>query len=69
MRAHVAWAPRLLVLGLVLSVLGSASMAVGLLLLAASFEVAAEAFLTYLILCSVSTAGGIIAMLAAFVLE
>jgi hypothetical protein len=69
MRPHLALAQKLLKAGLVLSVLGSASMAVGLLLLAASFEVAAEAFLAYLILCSLSTVGGIIAMLAAFLLE
>jgi hypothetical protein len=37
------------VVGLVLSVLGSSSMAVGLLLLAASLDVSAGAFLGYLI--------------------
>jgi hypothetical protein len=55
--------------GLVLCVLGSSSMALGLLLLAASLEIGANAFLVYLIISSALSVGGVAAMLAAFVLE
>jgi hypothetical protein len=69
MRPHIAWAHRLLVVGLVLCVLGSCSMAVGLLLLSASFDVGSGAFLGYLILSSALVVSGVVAMLAAFMLE
>jgi hypothetical protein len=44
-------------------------MAVGLLLLAASLEIGASAFLVYLIISSGLFLGGVLAMLTAFVLE
>ena len=44
-------------------------MAVGLLLLAASLEIGAGAFLSYLIVSGALSVGGVLAMLAAFVLE
>jgi hypothetical protein len=69
MRRHSAWAQKLLIVGLVLCVLGSSSMAVGLLSLAASLEIGAGAFLGYLIVSSALSVGGVIAMLVAFVLE
>jgi hypothetical protein len=69
MRRHFAWARRLLIVGLVLFLLGSVSMAVGLILLAFSFEVAAGAFLGYLIVSSALVVGGGIAIVVALVLE
>jgi hypothetical protein len=44
-------------------------MAVGLLLLSASFDVSPGAFLGYLILSSALAVCGVVAMLVAFVLE
>jgi hypothetical protein len=44
-------------------------MAVGLLLLSASFDVGSGAFLGYLILSSALAVSGVVAMLVAFVLE
>jgi hypothetical protein len=69
MRRHIAWAHRLIVAGLVLCLLGSGSLAVGLLLLATNFDIGSGAFLGYLILSSAFAAGGVIAMLVAFLLE
>ena len=69
MRRNMASAQRLLMVGLVLCVLGSSSMAVGLLLLAGSLEVGAGTFFVYLIASSAMSVGGVVAMLVAFVLE
>ena len=69
MTLHIAWAHRLLMVGLVLCVLGSGSMAVGLLLLSASVDVGTGAFFAYLILSGALAVGGVVAMLVAFVLE
>ena len=69
MARHIAWAPRLIQVGLALCLLGSCSMAVGLLLLATSFDVGAGVFLSYLIVSSALVVAGVIAMLVAFVLE
>jgi hypothetical protein len=55
--------------GLVLCVLGSGSMAVGLLLLSANLDVGSGAFLGYLILSSALAVIGVVAMLVAFVFE
>jgi hypothetical protein len=44
-------------------------LAVGLLLLATNFDIGSGAFLGYLILSSAFAAGGVIAMLVAFLLE
>ena len=65
MRRHFAWAPRLLVVGLVLFLLGLVSLAVGLLLLASSVELGAGAFFVSIAL----VVSGNVAMLIALVLE
>ena len=69
MGRHFAWARRLLIVGLVLFLLGSVAMAVGLISLAFSFEVAAGAFLGYLIVSSALVVGGGVVMVVAFVLD
>ena len=66
MRRRFPWASRLTVVGLALLLLGSVSMAVGLLLLASNIDVfGTGAFF----LSSALVAGGAVAMIVSFVLE
>jgi hypothetical protein len=69
MRLPIAWAHRLIVASVASCLLGSGSMALGLLLLAASFDIGPPPFLGYLIVSSALVVGGVVGLLLAFVLE